>query len=281
MGGHQPITNLHTGLIAKVAKLSELDGVYMIHDLDTLAEPGALVIRLPTRVGAPEQGFRIVVERPDTRHLFIRGPVTLTDLSRLEQSLITLANRTIPKPFLREIVKERIERLCTAFPSGKEFSSVTALNIDLMSWVLPRLGVAVQRTILLSELLNMETSKEALGQVVREVGVEGFWLWERESSTRIALPSLSGVDELIGRGALIPQAIALGKLTRLLGYSVIRGTGQARYENGFSGADDMTVTSCQGVPPLWAALVSPGFRPSALLLYLMGGQFDRGLIEVT
>ena len=49
LAGHQAVLDVHTGLLAKIALTG--NGVWVVHDLDTMEERGTVTIQVPTEKG--------------------------------------------------------------------------------------------------------------------------------------------------------------------------------------------------------------------------------------
>ena len=279
--GHQPVTDFHTGLLAKVAKVRVLNGLWLCHDLDTLEEQGAVSIKVPTK-----RGDIVTVRLLDTdvakENLFCSGPVRVTSCSwsGVYDRLVALINGRLPKPVYKEGIRGRVELLQKRFPQGMEFESVVDFNDDLLSFLLPRIGVTPPRWVRLSTLVADQEWMETFLRAATLLGnpSERFWWWCRETSTRRE-PKAAEMVNLCPctlAGCLIPRAETLAVSMRMRG-PVIRGIGQEEYEAAISVAlpgDAITITSNQGLPPVWRSFAPSDFRPSALLLWLIGGLFD-------
>lgn len=296
ISGHQPIADFHTGLIAKVWATGKRR-VFFLHDLDALAEKGSKGIRVPKPRGRNTDLVRLIAPKLDKRQLFTAGPVQICGLGLLGERLITLADGKV-RGFKSEF-KNRLEEFATYFPEGTRFESVAELNVSILRFVLPRIGVAIPRLEMLSDWMNTSEWKvAALGlldclsdflRVYSQVGGRNcdqlpFWGWDVLEQNRFRISSAGEARELAANGWLIPKAPALIWILRVgLGLKMIRGLGGANYEKsieraaselGRKIASTRTISSRQGVPEPWQGLVrDTNFRPSALLLWLMGGEF--------
>lgn len=168
------------------------------------------------------------------------------------------------------------------------------MNRDILWFILPRLGVWVAPSLMLSALLETEEGQSSLEETIklmRKVLPKNppFWKWDKEKFQRYPLTNWSEVEKLFSKKKLIPKKLALSCFLRCLkAKGIIRGSGQARYEASFLEnfrnlvfqlPPTITLTSYQGVLPIWKEKVPNTFRPSALLLWLMGGQFDSAEIQ--
>jgi hypothetical protein len=276
VSGHQPIANFHTGLIAKIYETTKRKGTFLVHDLDTLEERGACTIIIPTSHGKLSP-FRIC-SAVSKNKLFIYGPVTCTNLSGLTEPIKSLANGRLPKPMLEEIGL-RLEYLNKVFPVDRRFKSVTQLNMDLLNLVTSRIGIVMPSILYLSEVLRETSWQAIISQYIQEktFTYRNFWVKTDNEERRPALPT-DPLEGLVEQGELIPKAATLGFLLIKMGIHTIRGIGQERYEREsglvHNDTEAVTITSDQSVPSIWKEFVPKDFRPSALLLWLLGGQFD-------
>jgi hypothetical protein len=288
VGGHQPLLDFHTGIIAKVWMIGEKDGVIIFHDLDTLEEKGSVSFKIPINQ-RNFKDFSLLETIPPRKKLFLVGPVKVKrDFGKeLFTIFTTLASGEISKHHLED-VKERILKFQNTF-GGREFRTIAHLNRDILWFILPRLGVWVAPSLMLSELLETEEGQSSLEETIklmRELSPKNppFWGWNKEKFERYPITNWDEVEKLLSKKKLIPKKLALSCFLRCLKVKgIIRGPGQARYEAGFLEnfrnltfplPPAITLTSYQGVPPIWREKVPNDFRPSALLLWLMGGQFD-------
>lgn len=290
IGGHQPILDFYTGVIAKVWMIWKKNGIIVFHDLDTLEERGSISLKIPMINQKDFKYFSLLETIPLKKKLFTIGPVKVKKKigKELSTALMTLAGGKIPGHHLEDI-KERAIKLQNAF-GGREFRTIAHLNRDLLWFILPRLGIWVRPSWMLSELLLKNGMwKKGLKQTVEimhKLSPENppFWRWEKENFQRYPLTSWKEIKELLQQGKLIPKALAFSCLLRCVGSKgIVRGPGQERYEANFLKKlhylnpklpSIITVISQQGVPPIWSEKAPDGFRPSALLLWLMGGQFE-------
>jgi len=290
IGGHQPILDFHTGVIAKIWTIWKKNGIIVFHDLDTLEEKGSISLKIPINQ-KDFKHFSLLETIPSKKKLFTIGPVKVKKEFREEllAFLISLAAGEIPRHHLED-VKERIIKLQSIF-GGREFRTIAHLNRDLLWFILPRLGVWVRPSWMLSELLlKNERWKRGLRQTValmKKFSPKSppFWRWDKENFQRHPITNWKEAEKLLLKGELIPRRLALSCLLRCVGAKgVVRGPGQERYETEFlkrlhyylgpKFPSVITVASQQGVPPIWRKKSPETFRPSALLLWLMGGQFE-------
>jgi len=115
VGGHQPVLDFHTGLIAKIWMIGEKDGVIIFHDLDTLEERGSMSFRIPINQRNFKY-FSLLEIMPSKKKLFLAGPVKVKKEFGKELFTIftTLASGEIPRHHLEDI-KERILKFQNTF----------------------------------------------------------------------------------------------------------------------------------------------------------------------
>lgn len=291
---HQPVLNFHTGLVAKVAEASRRGGVFLIHDLDTLKESGSDLLRVPKPRGPGLGSIRLVEKRLPRKLLFTAGPVMIEGVEQIDHAVTSLADGKISGDF-----PERVEEFMTCFPNGSHFGSIAELNLRILECVLPKIGVVMPRVERLSRWLGKAVWKEASLRFLDYYedfellwqkrgagrGKMPFWRWDSPNHRRHQVDSLDEARGLATEGLLIPKAIPLVWIVRVeLGCPMIRGAGGAEYERPLEEvagklkkriAPTTTVTSQQGVPEKWKPAVrDKNFRPSALLLWLLGGEFE-------
>ncbi|MBU1111079.1 hypothetical protein KKB83_05700 [Patescibacteria group bacterium] len=304
IAGHQPVLDFHTGLLAKLWVVSRRDGfpptrgTLLLHDLDTLQERGSRTIQIPNPRGQNTKGIRLVRGRIQPDQLFTAGPVVCGDWDDVRRALVTLADG---EKGLYKLSDRRIRALRRAFPPSRKFKDVAELNIALLRFILPRIGIPVPRIVRLSDLLGQRNWQRNILTVLKDLNSWGnairradgrvssipFWAWDKQEQKRLPVGSVSQALILAQRGQLIPQAAPLVYIVRCrLKRPMVRGTGGAKYEKPLERAARqqrwriaraVTITSTQGCPAAW--LSPKGFRPSALLLWLMGGNFDPRQIE--
>jgi hypothetical protein len=267
LGAHQPIADFHTGLLAKVWALHHFDGdkIWVVHNLDIMAKEGSMSIHVPTTKALTSIPLYSQVKR-NMHKLFI------TKCEYLGVKRVTEAVISWLQPSSRAVkeIRSRAKILDEKFPPGEVVVAVR--NTEMLLFLLEHLGVPKPDQVLyLSELLLEK--KEELNHLLYRFGPEQFW--ERDGDTRKPTSS-TNLLELIEEGRLIPKAVPLSVLLRLMvGREgvLIRGMGQAEYEKNCSDLPpvrkDPVVTSFQAFQ-----LREVGVRPSALVMYLLGVKFD-------
>jgi hypothetical protein len=269
IGAHQPVLNFHTGLIAKIWAMNTFPGyqsVWVVHDLDTLEEDGAINIKVPTKNGVLSLPL---YSRVDRNKLFTTTAqyVGVKKVADVLVSWLEPSSRTVKQ------IRERADELDSRFTPGEVVIGIW--NTELLLYTLEFLGVPKpQQIFYLSHLLSSPEVKVKTKLLVDRFGPQGFWEWEGD--TRKPLSSSTNLLELVEEERLIPKAIPLSALFRLIvGREgvVIRGMGQAEYEK-----------NCSDLPPVRKAPVVTSFqafqlrevgvRPSALVMYLLGVKFD-------
>lgn len=287
LAGHQPVLDFHTGLVAKAYETQRRGGTFLFHDLDTMEEDGAFRVGIPNPAGGINRVPLLNITNGSRKQIFSFGaaPVMPNVGELLRQAVKTWANGRLPKPLLDE-VSQRIKSFAEALEGMERRGAAlpTVVTRFVLWHVIPRLGFCAPRILFFSDLLREEGEwKRKVESAWDRFGRDEFWALN--GGTRHPVEVGVDVTHLIADGKLIPKAVALAYMLRGGDYAIIRGTGQARYEGERSEvlpeAECITVTSHQGVPPAWRALAPEGFRPSALLLWLLGGQFDPELVEIS
>lgn len=290
LGGHQPVLDFHTGLLAKI----NLSKVWIVHDLDSLAENGSTAVSTPTQQGKVIQtNLYRGIERAN---LFLTSAEYLgIENAGLSDKLISFLKPLglINRRRIKEI-KERASLLDSKFPPG--VVNVAQRNTQLLQFVLPDLGITGEKSFLyLSEILCEENIKVLLSEILNEgVGGENFWAWENYQRRSIRDVELSS---LLEQGRLIPKAITLSllfhKIAEKKGWGIVGGLGQESYEakaklNGtvFPDIKRVTVTSLQGLTEnfltnangesyvVLQSLKEKKYRPSAIIMWLLGIKFN-------
>jgi len=271
IGAHQPVAEFHTGLLAKVWALNNIFSdedvkIWVVHDLDSMEEEGSMSIHVPTIKGLISIPLYSQVKR-NMHKLFITKCEYL-GVKRVTEVVISWLQ---PSSRLVKEIRSRAEILDEKFPPGEVVVAVR--NTEMLLFLLEHLGVPKPDQVLyLSELLLEK--KEELKQLLYQFGPEQFW--ERDGDTRKPLSSSTNLLELVEEGRLIPKAVPLSALLRLMvGREgvLIRGMGQADYEKNHPDLPPVrkapVVTSFQAFQ-----LREVGVRPSALVMYLLGVKFD-------
>jgi hypothetical protein len=267
LGAHQPIADFHTGLLAKVWALHRFDGdkIWVVHDLDSMMEKGSMSIHVPTTNALTSIPLYSQVKRK--MHMLFTAEAEYLGVRRVAEVVISWL-----QPSSKDVkeIRSRAEILDEKFPPGEVVVAVR--NTEMLLFILEHLGVPKPDQVLyLSELLLEK--KEELNQLLYQFGPEQFW--ERDGDTRKPTSS-TNLLELIGEGRLIPKALPLSALLRMVVGEdgvLIRGVGQADYEKTYPDLPRVRrapiVTSFQAFQ-----LREVGLRPSAVVMYLLGVKFD-------
>jgi hypothetical protein len=273
IGAHQPLAEFHTGLLAKVWALHRFDGdkiykIWVVHDLDSMTEEGSMSIHVPSKNSLTSIPLYSQVNRK--RHMLFTSEAEYLGVRRVAEVVISWL-----QPSSKDVkeIRGRAEALDEKFPPQSVVVAVR--NTEMMLFLLEHIGVPKPDHVLyLSELLLQE--KEKLKTLLGQFGIENFWEWDKEGNTRKPVTSTDLLELLIEEGRLIPKAIPLIALLRMMtGESgfLIRGMGQAEYEKKFPYLPRVRrapiVTSFQAFQ-----LGGVGLRPSAVLMYLLGVKFD-------
>lgn len=275
MCGHQPVLNWHTGLLTKLVRSQQLGADFFFHNLDLLEEKGAMSVALPVNPGTVKQ-VRLVAGI-DKKKTFAHGRIAVSDtyIHELGSGIDTLAGGRLPK-VLVEQARSRISLLTELLPPGTVVNSVATLSQTLMGLALQGLGLGMPNVLLLSEMLVTPAWQRVVEEAVQVFGADQFWELDSEGGRQQACAGLLALA--LTQGRLVPKALPLLWCQRRLGYSLVAGLGQAKYEAVSPVAMPETrtvyVSSKQGLPDEWQGRAPEGFRPSALLLWLLGGQYD-------
>ncbi len=283
-GGHQPVVDFHTGLQAKVYVIAaEKKGRFIFQDLDTLEEKGAISFMIPTKNGSKKTLKVIDVTKKQRKMLFSAGPVRVAQYQFFLMPLImSLADRNVDKESLKA-VSYRVEELISVIKPGEEFRSTAELVVNICNFIFPRIGLPAVKFELLSEILWTEWY-DALSESVELYDFNNFWI--RKNGTRVRPQNKREVEQALVQKKLLPKAVPLAFCVRLNNYSLVNGLGQEKYEKSdrhvarlLKKTKSEVATSRQGLPPEWEKLTKlDNFRPSALLLWLLGGYFDSSQI---
>jgi len=297
LASHQPVLDFHTGLLAKVAYAD----TWIVHDLDTLNEKGSLSIQMPTGNGTKTIPL---YKKAENDKLFVtqveyKGVVE----AKLVDQLISLLKPSgyVNRPFL-ERLRARASELDDRFPPGGVIPAQR--NTELLNYMLKDLGLKTPKFIYLSEILSYSRVKEILIKSLDQFNSNDFWSWE-DNGNRAEVRNLNHAIQLLQNGRLIPKAVPISYLFHSMaeevGVGVIGGVGQNNYESiAKAGGIDLpsvinrlTVTSRQGLRaeeiPTNGALpvqvlkewsIPENYRPSALVMWLLGIQFDKTSIKV-
>lgn len=280
VSGHQPLLDFHTGLLAKVYVVTvEKRGRFILQDFDTLEEKGAIGIAIPTKEGSKKNLKMVELEKKQRKNLFSVGPIKVAQYqSYLLPWLRSLAERNISKEILRD-VSVRVEELTSVIAPGKEFKNTTDLAINVYNFVFPKIGLPEVKFELASRLLWTEWY-ESLLEAVELYNFNNFWI--QENGIRLRPSSKKEVMVALDQRKLLPKAAPLAFCVRRSNFSLVNGLGQEKYEKAdvyisrlLKVTRSEVATSRQGLPPEWKKLAGlDNFRPSALLLWLLGGNFN-------
>jgi len=279
-GGHQPIIDFHTGLLAKFyVVIVEKRGRFIFQDLDTLEEKGAVGFTIPFKKGNGKVVKIVEIAKKQRKMLFAAGPVKVAQYHDILMPLLrSLADGNIQKGDL-QAVAGRVEELISVVEPGREFASVAELATVICNFIFPDIGLPKTEFAFLSEVIWTEWL-DTLSEATEIYDFNYFWI--KQNGTRTRPQDDKEVKEALLQKKLIPKAAPLAYCVRRNGYSLVNGTGQEKYEKAdgyvallLQKTKSEVATSQQGLPPKWKELVGvDNFRPSALLLWLLGGRFD-------
>jgi hypothetical protein len=271
VGGHQPVAEFHTGLIAKVFVLNQWIGkrVWIVHDLDSLEERGAVSITIPTKHGHVKHVPIFKVE--DRSRLFTSEGIFL-GIEKVVENIISWLEP--PKRKIKEI-RERKERFEKIFKPGIK-CKIGKFNTEITQFLIEEISegkISFPRdTIYLSEFLETTEGMEIMKEAIETFSPpkDFFWLWEDNTRKKL--------EEFASNLKLIPKALPLAFMFRKLAGKngvLVRGFGQKNYEESETPYKDLlpevrtkvTVSSVQTLPNI-------NLRPSLLLMYLLEIPFD-------
>ncbi|OGM27998.1 hypothetical protein A3D00_04620 [Candidatus Woesebacteria bacterium RIFCSPHIGHO2_02_FULL_38_9] len=298
LAGHQAVLDVHTGLLAKIALTG--NGVWVVHDLDTMEERGTVTIQVPTEKGTTTVPLYKGVDKnklsaTSAEYIGVRG-------AKVDERLTSFLKPlgAFNKIFL-DGMRRRAEALDRSFPPGRVV--VAERNTELLEHMLPDLGLQSPQFLYLSGLLAQDRVKGILAESLeRQFKANEFWAWN-DDGKRGNVRDANHAAELLDHGRLIPKAIALSNLFHRIAQEsdlgIVGGLGQGRYERGAvsrgislpSVREKSIVTSHLGLrtdqlnndgalpqaAKNWS--LQANFRPSATVMYLLGLPFDQGNIE--
>jgi hypothetical protein len=276
VGGHQPVAEFHSGLIAKVFALNQWIGkrVWIVHDLDSLEEEGAISIKIPTKQGHVKH---VPIFKVEDRSKLFTFEGTFLGIGKVVENIISWLE---PSKWKIKKIREKKERFEKIFKPGTQ-CKIGKFNTEIHQFLIEEIferKISFPRdTICLSDFLQTTEGMELMKETIETFSPpkDFFWLWEDNTRKKI-LEELK-LKENVSNLKLIPKALALSFIFRKLAGEngvLIRGLGQKKYESETPYKDllpkvriEMTVSSVQTLPNI-------NLRPSLLLMYLLDIQFD-------